>query len=301
MSKIIDLHMHTNISSDGDFSPEQLMHKVHQAGLEIVAIADHNSTRAYPIALPVATSLNVKLIPAIELDAKYHDRTLHILGYGIDPFDEAILANDNVVRKLELDNSLTLIEKVEAMGIHFDRDKVYALSAEGIVVAEMIAEVALADPRNDDNELLKPLRPGQARGDNPYVNFYWDLCSYGKPGYVPMDYITLEEVVSLIVNAGGIPVFAHPGNNIKMDREMALDIMSYGLKGIEAYSSYHTEEMTEFYLNLAKELDVFITVGSDFHGKNKPAISLGGVTVKDEDQLIKTFLEHLNTKTTNGY
>ncbi len=294
MSKVIDLHMHTNISSDGDFTPEHLMHLVYQAGLKMVAIADHNSTRAYPLALPVATSLDIKLIPAIELDAKYHDRTLHILGYGIDPYDEAIMANDEAVRQMDLNNSEILIEKVAAMGIHFDRDKVYQLSSEGIVVAEMIAEVALADPRNDDNPLLKPLRPGQPRGDNPYVNFYWDLCSYGKPGYVPSDYISLTEAIKLIVDAGGIPVFAHPGNNIQMDRAMALDIMSYGLKGIEAYSSYHTKEMTQFYLDLAKELEVFVTVGSDFHGKNKPAIKLGGVEVENEEELIETFLKQLD-------
>ena len=109
-----------------------------------------------------------------------------------------------------------------------------------------------------------------------------------------MTYISLEEAITLITEAGGVPVFAHPGNNIGQDREMAIDIMSYGLKGIEAYSSYHNQETTQFYLQLAKELDVFVTVGSDYHGKNKPAITLGGVEVEDEAALIETFLSAIN-------
>ena len=294
MSKIIDLHMHTHISSDGDFSPEELLRQVNESGLKIIAIADHNSARAIEPALPFAQKYGIQLIPAIELDALYHGRILHILGYNINPKDEALLANDLAVRKLELENSTVLMDKVAALDIHFDREAVLAISAEGIVVAEMIAEIALADPRNDNHPLLEPLRPGGARSDNPYVNFYWDICSQGKPAFVPMTYISLEEAITLITEAGGVPVFAHPGNNIGKDREMAIDIMSYGLKGIEAYSSYHNQETTQFYLQLAKELDVFVTVGSDYHGKNKPAITLGGVEVEDEEALIETFLAAIN-------
>lgn len=290
MSKLIDLHMHTNISSDGEFSPTELMEMVAQAGLKIVAIADHNSARAYEPAAKVADALGITLIPAIELDALYKGRILHILGYNIDPKDPALLENDFAVRKLEKENSELLMDKVAALGIHFDREKVLDLTIDGIVVAEMIAEVALADPRNDQHPLLKPLRPGGARSDNPYVNFYWDVCAQGKPAFVPMTYISLEEAITHITNAGGVPVFAHPGNNIGTDYEMALDIMSYGLKGIEAYSSYHDLETTQFYLALAHELKVLVTVGSDFHGKNKPAISLGSVEVENESEIIDAFL-----------
>ncbi len=294
MSKIIDLHMHTNISSDGDFSPEELLRQVKESGLKIIAIADHNSARAIKPARPFAETYGIQLIPAIELDALYHGRILHILGYNIDPTDEALLANDLAVRKLELENSSVLMDKVAALDIHFDREAVLAISAEGIVVAEMIAEIALADPRNDNHPLLLPLRPGGARSDNPYVNFYWDICAQGKPAFVPMTYISLEEAITLITKAGGVPVFAHPGNNIGRNREMAIDIMSYGLKGIEAYSSYHDAETTQFYLELANELDVFVTVGSDYHGKNKPAITLGGVEVENEEALIEAFLAAIN-------
>lgn len=295
MSKVIDLHMHTYFSSDGEYSPEELMHKVHEAGLRIVAIADHNTAGAFVEAKPIADALGIELIPAIELDAIHAGRILHILGYNIDPQDEAILANEHVVREREAENSVKLIEKVEALGIQFERAEVYELSMDGIVVAEMIAEVALNDPRNDAHPLLEELRPGKSRGDNPYVNFYWDICSQGKPAFVPMDYISLEEAVALIRKAGGVPVFAHPGNNIGMDRSLALEIMGEGLAGIEAYSSYHDEETTKFYVDLARELDVFVTVGSDFHGKNKPAIVPGGVDVDDEAELIEAFSRQLET------
>jgi hypothetical protein len=141
----------------------------------------------------------------------------------------------------------------------------------------MIAEAALANPKNNSNPLLIPYRKGEARSDNPFVNFYWDYCAQGKPAYVPIHYISLADAVKLIRQAGGIPVLAHPGNNICEDEELLHAILQEGVDGIEAFSSYHSLEQTDFYLGKAAEFGVAVSCGSDFHGKTKPQIRVGCV------------------------
>ena len=78
-------------------------------------------------------------------------------------------------------------------GIFFEEEKVLAMSRDGVVVGETIAEAALADDRNSENPLLVPYREGGERSDNPYVNFFWDYCSQGKPAYLPVSYPSFEE------------------------------------------------------------------------------------------------------------
>ena len=158
----------------------------------------------------------------------------------------------------------------------------------------MIAEVALEDKRNDDNELLKPYRAGGSRSDNPYVNFYWDFCSQGKPAYVDIEYMTLREAISLVKKSGGIAVFAHPGANIKTDIEKLEGIVACGIDGIEVYSSYHNKETIQFYKEQAERFNLIKTMGSDFHGKIKPAIKLGNMVCEEEEDIYKRFKDALS-------
>ncbi len=152
------------------------------------------------------------------------------------------------------------------------------LSINGVITGEMIAEAALNDNRNKNNPLMSEFYPGGSRSDNPYVNFYWDYCSMGKPAYVPMKFITLQEAVDIIKKSSGLPVLAHPGNNIGTDKTLFQGIINTGVLGVEVYSSYHDAETTLFYENQARDNKLITTVGSDFHGKTKPSIKLGSVS-----------------------
>jgi len=102
------------------------------------------------------------------------------------------------------DASLIIMKKIHDTGIFFDDDKVWDLSVEGVVTGEMIAQAALQDERNRDNALLEPYRNMNSRSDNPFVNFYWDFCSQGKPAAVPVAYIEVSEAVGIIRSAVGV-------------------------------------------------------------------------------------------------
>lgn len=148
---------------------------------------------------------------------------------------------------------------------------------------------------NKNNPLLAPYYPNGSRSDNPYVNFYWDFCSQGKPAYVPVHYMSLANAVTLIRRAGGIAVLAHPGNNIHENLSLLKGIVEQGVSGIEVYSSYHTAKQTEFYRNQAKLLGLAMSCGSDFHGKTKPKIMVGSVECENlETDLVSGLMEKRN-------
>lgn len=282
----LDLHMHSNISDDGEFSPKQLMEFCSEAGVKVIALSDHNSVRGVEEAKLYAGKLGIQLIPAIELDCSFRDVDLHVLGYGIDPQHGAFGIIEKGIEEQERSVAKKRMDLVKAMGIDFDSDEVMRLSRNGVVTGEIIAEVALKDSRNKNNPMMVPYYPQGERSDNPYVNFYWDICAKGKKAYVPIEFISLQQAVELIYVAGGIPVLAHPGNNVKEDEKLLHHIVKSGIVGMEVYSSYHSQRQREFYKIQAEKYGLIKTVGSDFHGKTKPAIKLGSVHCDNAEEEI---------------
>ncbi|SEU25842.1 hypothetical protein SAMN05443270_4054 [Lacrimispora sphenoides] len=294
MSNQLDLHMHSNISNDGEYSPSQLMQLCKQHGLKTVALADHNSVRGIEDAQKSANELGIEFIRAIELDCQFEGVNLHLLGYGIDPTVPEFEKNEMDILKKEQDASSKLIHLVQDLGIHLVIEAVLDLAIEGVVTGEMIAEVALEDKRNQNNPLLEPYRKNGKRSDNPYVNFYWDFCSQGKPAYVPIQFLGLNEAIQLIRKARGIAVLAHPGINIGQDQKILEGIVSCGIDGMEVYSSYHDESMVAFYSKQAEKFHLLKTMGSDFHGKTKPAIKLGYMSCHEEIDIYQQFKKKLH-------
>ena len=286
----IDLHMHSNISSDGEFSPAQLMHMCAENGIRLATLSDHNSVRGIAEAAKQAKIENIEFLPGVELDCQFEDVSLHVLGLDIDANDPFFTRIDQFMTQQEKDLSQKFIEKVETLGIVLDHEELWQHAFHGIVTPEIIAEFALKHPQNSDNEILKDYRPGEKYSDNPFVEFYWNLCAPGKPAHVPMQLISLQEAVNGIKNASGAPILAHPGNNIQKNKELALAILQQGVMGFEVFSSYHNQEDTAFYQSLADETQCLLTVGSDFHGKTKPSVHLGGVgCANQEEKIYKQF------------
>jgi len=286
----LDLHMHSNSSNDGEFSPEQLMELCSEAHLKTVAVTDHNSVSGVRYAEVAANKFGMKLIAGVELDCRYLGCNLHLLGYGIDASAEIFAKIETTVHAQEKQASRQYMQLIKNLGIVFDDKQVMKLAARGVVTAEMLAEVALSDRRNDENILLQPYRSGGSRSDNPYVNFYWDFCAQGKAAHVPMQFMELREAVKIIHDTGGAAVWAHPGANVGVDEKLAEGIIDEGIDGIEVYSSYHDKATVEFYQKKCKEYDLLETIGSDFHGATKPAIHLGKMGMEKESEMLSRLL-----------
>ncbi len=285
--KKIDLHMHSYFSDDGELSPEIIINKAIENGLDIISITDHNSIKANNIALEYANNKNIKYISGIEIDCQYKGINLHLLGYDFDFNKDCFIKLEENIIKQEKEAGLKRIKKIkEVTNLYLNDEDVLTKAPSGIITGELIAEVLLSDERNKDSKILSPYRDGGIKSDMPFVNFYWDYFSQGKPAYVHIEYITLLEAIKMIKDNGGISIIAHPGNNLKNDLNIIDDLIREGIDGIEVFSSYHSKETMEFFYNKAIKNNLFITCGTDFHGKNKPNIEIGKFNYEINSNLI---------------
>lgn len=283
----IDLHMHSYYSDDGEFEPKQLIDLCLEKNIKYFSIADHNSVRGIKEAKEYCVGKNINIIPAIELDCTFNEINLHVLGYGIDCDKTVFYDIENNIIKQEQFASKKRMKLVKELGIDFSDEVINSLSRNGVVNGEMIAEAAMKFDKNHENPLLMPYYENGSRSDNPYVNFYWDYCAQGKAAYAEVSFISLQEAINIIEESGGIPILAHPGNNIKENINLLEQIISCGIKGIEVYSSYHSREQVEFYKKFSLKHKLLLTCGSDFHGKTKPSIVIGGTDCEGiEDRII---------------
>lgn len=297
MKQMVDLHLHSNASLDGELSPEAVILKCAEAGLDTVALTDHNTVRGVAQAKLAARLHGIRVISGIEIDCVLSGQSLHILGYGID--EERTIFSDveeNIVRQERHAGGLR-IELLRKCGIQIDGAWLCSHANNGIVTGELIAEAALSDSANIHNPLMQPYQPGGQRSDSPYLHFYWDYCTYGKPAYVPIRYMQAREALQIIHSCGGVAVLAHPGVNLDHNAVCIHELIDMGLDGIEVYSSYHTPKQTAHYKSVANENAILQTCGSDFHGKTKPDIQIGDVPCKDGGILAEILLERLRERT----
>lgn len=276
MRNYIDLHMHSFYSDDGEYTPSKLVEMCAKKGIRIMAIADHNRVDGIDEAKEKAEEFHIQVVPAIEIDCTFQDMNFHVVGYGIDYKSPKFNALGEAVLKQELELSMKKIQLTKQLGFDVSKEELDKVSSNGVYTGEMFGEVILGKEEYANHPLLKPYREGGERGDNPYVNFYWDFYAQGKPCYTKVVYPSLEEIIDLIHSHGGKAVLAHPGENLKGKFEIFDAMMEKGLfDGVEAFSNYHDEKTVAYFYQKGKEYGIMTTCGSDFHGKTKPAIDLG--------------------------
>lgn len=289
----IDLHMHSMYSDDGEFTPKELVRMNKEAGIQGMSIADHNSVRANEEGQIAAEAAGISYVPGIEIDCVFRDTNLHLLGYGMNyrsrDFEEI---EENIISQSEA-ASYQMLEATQRMGFSVSEAELQYLAKDmyrpECWTGEMFGELLLSKEEYRDHPMLQPYRSGGERSDNPYVNFYWDFYSQGKPCYVKMEYPSLSRMVDVIHQNGGKAILAHPGVNLKDRNELLEEIIKTGIDGLEAYSSYHTPVQAEYFNSRAEAAGLFVTCGSDFHGKTKPSISLGQHGGKVNQNILELF------------
>ncbi len=276
MKQTADLHIHSNISIDGEIQPEELVRRCAARGISTIALTDHNSIRGIASAKQAAMLYGVTVLSGIELDSIMDGTHLHILGYGIDETDPIFADIESGILQQERYAGGLRMELVrKCCRLQLDGAWLCKNVNHGVITGELIAEAALNNPENQHNALIQPYLPGGPRSDNPYLNFYWDYCAPGKPAYVPIRYMHTQQAIEQIHACGGVAVLAHPGAGAGIAQNTIARLVQYGLDGIEVYSSYHTAQQTEMYEAIAKQYGLLSTCGSDFHDRTKPSVALG--------------------------
>lgn len=276
---MIDLHMHSKYSDDGEYEPLDLVEKCFENGIRIMSVTDHNCVKANAEAEAAANKRGIWYIPGVEIDCAYLNMNFHVLGYGIDYRSEDFANIEKTISKQEFEASLKRLEQTQILGFRITENEMWEMSKnrykKDCWTGEMFGEALLKKEEYKEHPLLKPYRPGGARSDNPYVNFYWDFYAQGKPCYVKMTYPAMVEVLDIIRANHGTAVLAHPGVNLKNHFDMTDEILELGFDGVEVFSSYHGLPEADFFYKKAQEKHLMMTCGSDYHGKTKPAVWLG--------------------------
>jgi predicted metal-dependent phosphoesterase TrpH len=278
-----DLHMHSAYSPDGQLTCKELVDMAKSKGLGCIALTDHDRTTGVKEIEQIAKENGLQLVRGIECTTDCEGQDVHLLGYGIDPDAEYFQTLGAKLDKISDDAFGERVDKLEAKyGIHVDREAVLKKAA-GKNPWFTLIDTILLDPIIQAHPDFQPYLPGGSRCDPAPVNFYWDCCMPGSDLYVevpqPDFYASVEEVLK----AGGTPVIAHPFKTFFHREDLLQRAVDAGVQGIEVYSNYHTPEQIEWYLQYAKDHNLLITCGSDFHGEKKPSIVMGEYHLGDDD------------------
>lgn len=239
-----------------------------EGGLTAMALTDHDTVDGLPEAVAAGESLGVEIIPGVEISAQFPGGTMHILGLFVDYTNGLLDQRLAVLKQARLDRNPQIIAKLNALGIPITMARVEEISGGGQVGRPHIARALM--------EL------GRVRDLQEAFDKY---LGWRKPGYVSKFRFPPDQALAMIREAKGIPVLAHPftlnqGSAYAL-RNLVSELQSQGLAGLEVFYSEHTPEQIALYLKLARELGLLITGGSDFHGLNKPEISLGSMPCQD--------------------
>lgn len=286
----IDLHTHST-ASDGSLSPTELIISACVQGVDRLALTDHDTTDGLADAILAGEKYGVKIISGIELSVNHESGTLHLLGYG---FDESNTEFTSIVNKLKYsraDRNKKLISKLNELGHQISWESVVKMAGGGVVGRGHFGQVILESGKF-----------------NSIQDVFERLLSDGAPAYVDRFRLNIEDAITLIHNAGGVAVWAHPGLHDNFE-SMLLQLPNWvkaGLDGLESDYSLHPLELRDRLRSIAIIHGLIYTGGSDFHGSLKPDIQLGqgaeGESVSEEcySRLIER-IEIVQRTTDNGF
>ena len=261
-SRTADLHLHT-FYSDGTDAPERVVELAHAAGLSVIAITDHDNTEALAFAQPAAQRLGLELIPGIEMSASAEGREVHVLGLFLDFRHPPLVVHlkDQQARRVRRVHEM--VRRLAAVGVRIDAEEILQLAGVGTVGRPHVARVLLK------HGYISSLPEAFTKYIGPT-----------NPGFVPGSPLPPSRIIRLILDAGGIPVLAHP---VYLKRDPLIDEFAReGLAGLEVYHSGHTPEQVRHYERIADRLNLLKTGGSDYHGESKEGLPVGAVKVPCE-------------------
>lgn len=289
-----DLHMHSDYSADGQLTPKQLVDMALEKGLKVIALSDHDCIKGVKEITEIAKTKGIQVIPAIECSTIFEGYDVHLLGYNINIEDSYFVNLDAHVRSLSQNAFHERVEKLRnKYHVEIDEEQVIR-DSHGKNPWFLMMSQLFNDPRYQQIPDFKDYIPGGKRSDPAPVNFFWDKCQAGSDLFVYVQNPDFTHSVQKIHESKGIAVLAHPFNTFYKREDLLKKAIEAGIDGIEVYSNYHEPYHIEYYEKFAKDHNLLITCGSDFHGEKKPSIVMGEYGLdKDGSELIEKFLERI--------
>ncbi|WP_159810485.1 PHP domain-containing protein [Cellulomonas citrea] len=251
----VDLHTHSS-ASDGTQPPEVLVAAARDAGLDVVALTDHDTTAGWAAARAAALALGTTLVLGTEMSTRYDHRSVHLLCYLQDPGDAALVAELETIRTARLGRAREMVDKIAA-DLPITWDDVQAQVEDGASVGR---------PHIADALVAAGVVPDRSAA-------FADLLHGRGPYYVPHYAPSTDHAIALVLAAGGVPVLAHPGaaDRGRVLADAAFDeLAAAGLVGIEVHHRDHDAAQVRRLGAIAERLGLLVTGSSDYHGEGKP-------------------------------
>ncbi|MGI5437618.1 PHP domain-containing protein [Streptomyces shenzhenensis] len=262
----IDMHCHST-ASDGTDTPAELVRNAAAAGLDVVALTDHDTTRGHAEAVAVLPQ-GLTLVTGAELSCRIDGISMHLLAYLFDPEEPALLAERELVRDDRVPRAQGMIAKLNGLGVPVTWEQVKRIAGDGSVGRPHVAS-ALVD-----------------LGVVPTVSdaFTEEWLADGGRAFVAKHETDPFEAIRLVKAAGGVTVFAHPAaakRGRTVPESAIAEMAAAGLDGIEVDHMDHDTDARTRLRGLAKDLGLLVTGSSDYHGSRK-TVALGEYTTDPE-------------------
>jgi predicted metal-dependent phosphoesterase TrpH len=263
----IDLHTHST-ASDGTTAPAEIPLLAAGAGLDVVALTDHDTLAGLPEAARAAAAAGVELVPGVEISCRLGEAEVHLLGFFVDPGHAALAGELELIRDDRSRRAVRMVGLCRELGAAISLDQVRAIAAGAPlgrphVAAALVAAGVVPDAR---------------------AAFTDDWLGDGGRADVPKHVLPATRAVALVRAAGGVAVLAHPRSSRRRaevsDAQLG-ELAGAGLAGVEADHPEHPAEVRRALRALAAELGLLVTGSSDFHGDRKP-VRLGEFTTSPE-------------------
>jgi predicted metal-dependent phosphoesterase TrpH len=258
----IDLHTHSNVS-DGTLRPAEVIAEAAAAGLDVVALTDHDGVGGWDEAAQAASTLPLRFVPGVELSCRWYGVTpsvpLHLLAYYVDPADAGLAAEMARVRGARDRRGERIVGLINADGVDITWAEVLEIAEGGTVGRPHIARALVR------------------HGVVDTVSDAFVPSMLGQRWRVPKEDTDVFLALRLVLVAGGVPVFAHPRATKRgavVPDSLIVEMAGLGLFGLEADHEDHTPEQRDEVRALAADLGLVVTGSSDFHGSNK-TVQLG--------------------------
>lgn len=256
-----DLHVHT-AASDGTLNPTELVERAAKNGVQHLAITDHDETVSLAAARAHAHSLGIGFVNGVEISVSFCDKTVHIVGLGIDPNHPALQVGLQSIRDGRDGRAVRMGEALAKHGIDGALAGAMRFASNPKLVsrthfARFLVEVGVCDNTQD---------------------VFQRYLVEGKPGYVPHEWASLSNALSWILGAGGVAVIAHPGRyrfNVTQRWALLSEFKDLGGQAIEVVTGSHTVAQYSEYAKLSVEFGFAASRGSDFHSPTESRVDVG--------------------------
>jgi predicted metal-dependent phosphoesterase TrpH len=264
-----DFHVHST-ASDGTLSPAQVVAHAHANGVDVLALADHDTVNGLAEARIAAEKTGVTLVNAVELSSADDGADVHVLAYFVDPNSEDLRRRLTLLRSAREERAHEMVAALRDAGYSISLEQVREIAQEGALGRSHVARALVASGNAES------VRDAFVR-----------LIGRGRPFYVAKRTESPTAVVAQIRELGALPVLAHPG--VTQVDALIPAMISAGLAGLEAYHGDHTAEQCAHYASLAAELGLLVTGGSDYHGPGGPNPDIGDISLpsKDAERLLE--------------